>query len=110
MKKYRVMNTFEHPYHDYDIIVDHTYEGHESITLVRSNDHVWSEKNRGESVFTLIDTGNGYIFPKKVFSGEVDYVLTSELCILLGFINKKQTMGLYQGVIEEYEITNTIEI
>jgi len=113
-KIYRVMNTLDFKsenkiVHEYTITVDLTDQG-EEITLCRSYDDCWSENNRGEQVIKLIDTGDGVIYPKKMYTGEVGYDLHTELFILLSFLNKTEHLPLYQGDIEEITPQKSFEI
>jgi hypothetical protein len=113
-KNYRVINTHDYKaqnmiVHEYDIVVDMNNNGHEVITLKRSQDDVWASDRRGEEVLSLIDTGDMIIYPKKMYAGDVDYAQHAELFILLSFLNKTEHMPLYQGVIEEVP-TKTYDI
>lgn len=115
MKKYRVSNTLDYKsenkiVHEYTIIQTVNEEGHEVTTLYRSNDDVWSEGNRGEELFSLIDTGDDVRFPKKEFANTVGYDRFAELYIVLAFLNKTERMPLYQGVAEEIDQHKTYEI
>lgn len=109
---YRVFNTHDHPttVHEYDIIKTTNDEGHEEITLFRSFNDVWDEHSKGDEVIKIIDTGDGYVFPKKLIHNEVDYCLGAELYIIMAFINKTGRMPLFKGTIEEVVIKNNIEI
>jgi hypothetical protein len=105
-KIYRVLNTFDYKkenkiVHEYNIMVHMNKNGHQAVSLHRSHDDVWAEDRRGEQIFSLIDTGDMIIYPKKMFAGDVDYAAHAELFILLSFINKTEFMPLYEGVIEE---------
>ena len=113
-KTYRVINTHDYKsenkkVHEYDIVEHVNGEGHEIVTLYRSNDPIWSESARGEKVLTIIDTGNGVIFPKKEFTNEVGYDKYAELYILMSFVNKAKT-NLYTGDVQEIIYTNTFEL
>lgn len=96
--------------HEYTITVDMNKNGHEVTTLFRSHEETWSEDNRGEELFNLIDTGDMIIFPKKMFAGDVDYAAFAELYIMMAFINKTEHMPLYQGTIEQVSPTKSINI
>ena len=105
-KKCMVINTFgEKPYHDYDIITEDMDSKAVKYTLLASNSSIWSENYKGKELLSLIDTGNGIKVPKNI-SGEIDYSSTTELFILLSYINTKDN-GLYCGKIEECEIFKT---
>lgn len=113
VKLYKVYNTEESPkkiVHEYNIIQEMNKNGHLVTTLSRSHDDVWSEANRGEDIISLIDTGDMMIFPKKEFAGDVGYDRFAELYILLGFLNKTETYGLYKGYIEEITPAKTFQI
>jgi hypothetical protein len=112
MKQYRVINT-ETPkreVNEYLITDTINANGHQEITLSRSYDDNWSADCRGEERIKLIDTGNEYVFPKKMFSGDVGYDSFAELFILLSYINKTEHMSLYKGRIEEIIPNKTFEI
>lgn len=111
-RMYRVYNTHDHPttVHEYDIIKSINSDGNEEITLLRSFDDVWAEDRKGDEVIKIIDTGDGYIFPKKLIYNEVDYCLAAELYIIMAFINKTERMPLFKGIIEEVVIKNNIEL
>jgi len=111
-RMFRVMGQQDHPtiVHEYDIIRTTNDEGHEEITMFRSFNDVWADGRKGEEVFKIIDDGDGYKFPKKLFSGDVDYCLGAELYIVMAFINKTERMPLFKGTIEEVVIKNNIEI
>jgi len=112
-KIYSVINTYHESennrIHEYDIIEKINGEGHHIISLYKSKNETWSKDERGKNVITLIDTGNGMIFPKKEFINDVDYLKVAELYILFSFINKTKT-NIYTGDIQQIEITNTYEI
>ncbi len=95
--------------HEYTITVDQIDEG-EEIRLCRSYNECWSEDRRGEQIIKLIDTGDGLIYPKKMFSRDVDYAMHAELFILLAFLNKTEHMPLYEGVIEEINPRTSFQI
>jgi hypothetical protein len=108
MRKFRVYNTFDHDgdIHDYDVTIETTDEG-EKITLFRSNEGIWADDCRGEELFSLLDTGNGVIFPKKIYTKEVDYSQLAELFVVLSVINKTDRNPIYGGRVEEViESTN----
>ena len=111
-RMFRVMNTHDHPtiVHEYDIIRTTNDEGHEEITMFRSFNDVWADHKRGDEVIKIIDTGDGYIFPKKLIHNEVDYCLGAELYIIMAFINKTERMPMFKGIIEEVVAKNNIEI
>jgi len=112
IKMFKVMNTHDHPsiVHEYDIIKTMNDEGNEEITMFRSFNDVWADGKKGEEVIKIIDDGDGYKFPKKLFTSDVDYCLAAELYIIMTFINKTERMPLFKGVIEEVVIKNNIEI
>ena len=112
---YRVHNTFDYKsenkiVHEYTITVSMNDNGHEVTTLSRSYDDVWAEDNRGEELIKIIDTGDMMIYPKKMYSGDVDYAQHAELFILLSFLNKTETFPLYKGDIEEITPQRSFEI
>jgi len=111
-RMFRVMNTNDHPsvVHEYDIIKTTNDEGHEEITMFRSYNDIWSDCKKGDEVIKIIDTGDGYIFPKKLIHNDVDYCLAAELYIIMAFINKTERMPLFKGIIEEVVAKNNIEI
>jgi hypothetical protein len=112
MKQYRVINT-ETPkkeVNEYTITDTINANGHQEITLSRSYDETWSEDARGEERIKLIDTGNEYVFPKKMFSGDVGYDSFAELFILLSYVNRTEHMPLYKGRIEEIKQDETFDI
>ena len=111
-RMFRVMSQQDHPtiVHEYDIIRTTNDEGHEEITLFRSFNDVWADARKGEEVFKIIDDGDGYKFPKKLFTSDVDYCLGAELYIVMAFINKTERMPLFKGTIEEVVVKNNIEI
>lgn len=111
-RMYKVFNTHDHPttVHEYDIIKTTNDEGNEEITLFRSFNDIWAEPRKGDEVIKIIDTGDGYIFPKKLIHNEVDYCLGAELYIIMAFINKTERMPLFKGIIEEVVVKNNIEI
>jgi hypothetical protein len=103
-KIYKVYNTEESSkaiIHEYTISVTINDNGHEEITLFRSFDDCWEESHRGQELIKLIDTGDMVVYPKKMYSGDVDYAQHAELFILLSFLNRTEHMPLYQGSIEE---------
>ena len=111
MKQYRVLNTeTDSECHEYTITVDMNSNGHEEIILTRSKNDTWSEYAKGEERIKLIDTGNGMVFPKKMFSGDAGYDDFAELYIIMSFINKTSTVGLYKGRIEEIIPDKSFEI
>ena len=112
---FKVSNTFDYKssnqiVHEYTIMQYMNNNGHEVTALHRSHDDVWAENRRGEEIMKLIDTGDMIIYPKKMFTGDVDYAMHAELFILLTFLNKTEHMPLYQGTIEEVIDAKTIEI
>lgn len=114
-KMYRVMNTHDFKsenkiVHEYTIDVTINNNGHQVTSLNRSFDDCWAEGRRGEHIITLIDTGDGIVFPKKEFTGDVQYDKLAELFILLGFLNKTEHFPLYQGNIEEITPQQSFEI
>jgi hypothetical protein len=113
-KIYKVINTHDFKsenkvVHEYTITVNITEKG-QVITLYRSFDDCWEQSHRGEEIFTIIDTGDGLIYPKKLFVGDVDYALHAELFIILSFLNKTEHMPLYKGDIEEVTPQQSFEI
>lgn len=111
MRKFRVYNTFDHPgdTHDYDVTIENTDEG-EKITLFKSYGGDWADDCRGEELFSLLDTGNGVIFPKKIYTKEVDYVCFTELFVLLSVMNKTDSIPLFEGRVEEVIESNNFNI
>lgn len=102
MKQYRVLNTeTDAETHEYTITVDMNSNGHQEITLFRSKNDTWSEYAKGEQRIKLIDTGDGMVFPKRMFAGDAGYDDLAELYIIMSFINKTSSMPLYKGRIEE---------
>ena len=74
---------------------------HKEITLIRSLDDVWSKEAKGQEVIKIIDTGDGYVLPKKEFAGDVGYDKFAELYILMQFISKTEHLPTYIGRIEK---------
>lgn len=112
MQQYRVINT-ETPkseVNEYLITDTINSNGHQEITLIRSYDGNWSSECRGEERIKLIDTGNEYVFPKRMFAGDVGYDSFAELFILLNYINKTSRMSLYKGRIEKINPNQSFEI
>lgn len=112
-KLYKVYNTEESPkkiVHEYTISVTMNNNGHEEISLLRSFDDCWEETHRGEELIKLIDTGDMVVYPKKMYTGDVDYAKHAELFILLSFLTKTEHMPLYQGAIEEVTPGKSFEI
>lgn len=112
---YRVLNTHDFRdenkiVHEYTIVVDMNKNGHEVTTLLRSHDDCWAELRRGEEIFSIIDTGDFVVFPKKEFAGDVQYDRLAELFVLLSFINKTEHQPLYKGTIEEIVLVETLDI
>lgn len=110
---YKVYNTEESPkriVHEYTISVTMNDNGHEEIALYRSFDDCWEESHRGQELIKLIDTGDMVIYPKKMYTGDVDYAMHAELFILLSFLNKTETFPLYKGNIEEITPQRSFEI
>lgn len=113
-KLYRVLNTHDYKsenkiVHEYDITSNVTDDGIYT-TLYRSHDDCWDPSVRGEKVIEVLDTGDEIIYPKKMFTGGVDYAKHAELFILLSFLNKTEFMPLYQGEIHEVVEAKTIVI
>jgi hypothetical protein len=102
MRKFRVYDTFNGggETHDYDVTIEDTDKG-DKYTLFRSNCGNWSDECKGEEIFSLLDTGNGVIFPKNIFSKDVDYHNLAELFVLLSVINKTDYTPIYGGRVEE---------
>jgi hypothetical protein len=111
MKQYRVMNTsdYETTMHEYDIIV-REHQGETTYTMTRSYSDHWAKQFQGTEVMSIYDDGNGYMFPKNMYSQEVGYAEGAELMILLNFINKSSRQPLFVGEIEEYEVTNKYSV
>ena len=109
---YRVMNTHDHPTatHEYDIIKSTNDQGHTEITMFRSFSDIWAENKCGDEVIKIIDDGDGFKFPKKLITGDVDYCLAAELYIVMAFINNTEHMPLFKGTIEEIIKANTFNI
>jgi hypothetical protein len=108
MRKFRVYDTLngDGETHDYDVSIEDTDKGQKN-TLYRSNGGDWASDCRGEELFSLLDTGNGIIFPKNIFSKDVDYHTLAELFVLLSVINKTDRSPIYGGRAEEViESTN----
>jgi len=109
MRKFKVYNTFDQKgtqTHDYDITVEDTDKGHK-YTLFRSDGGDWADDCKGEELFSLLDTSNGYLFPKNMYSKDVDYSNLAELFVLLSVINKTDLLPIYGGRVEEViESTN----
>jgi hypothetical protein len=112
MKKYNVINTEQQntEVHEYLINIDINLNGHEEITLYRSQNDVWSESARGQEVLKVIDTGDMLVFPKKMFAGDVGYDNFAELHIIMSFMSKESHLPTYKGRIEEVVIGKTYEI
>lgn len=111
-KTYRVYNMEDsnRTYHEYDITQEFNDNGHLVTTLSRSNDANWADSAQGENLISFVDTGDFVVFPKKEFAGDVQYDRFAELFILLSFLNKTETYGLYRGRIEEVTPSKTFEI
>ena len=107
---YRVFNTEDKSLaHEYNITVqEDTSKGYTEYNLYRSNDGEWSNHVKGKKCLTLINTGNGVIFPKKKYKEEIDYSQTAELFILLTFINYEK--GIFKGTIEKSIFVENYEI
>jgi len=106
MKKYKVINSFPGEsleQHDYNIIREDTKYGVKH-SLIRSQGDHWSDSAKGKTVVVLLDDGNGIKMSKHI-QREMNYDTAAELLILLSFINKPASNGLYTGTIEE---VNTI--
>jgi len=103
MRKFRVYNTFDQKnsqIHDYDVTIETTDKG-EKITLYRNNGGDWADDCKGEEIFSLLDTGNGVIFPKNIYSKEVIYSNVAKLFVVLSVINKTDRAPIYGGRVEE---------
>lgn len=111
MRKFRVYNTFDHntEVHDYDVTMEIINKG-EKYTLYRSNEGDWSDDCRGEEILSLVDTGNGVIFPKNIYTKEVDYACFAELFVLLSVMNKTDSTPLFGGRVEEVIESNNFNI
>lgn len=102
------MNSFDYMrdnkiVNEYIITVNGNDEGYEEYSLIRTHEEIWSSDIRGEEVLKIIDTGDGYIFPKKMYSKDVDYAIFAELFILMNFINKTGFTPIYTGTIEKVD-------
>jgi hypothetical protein len=103
MRKFKVYNTFDQKssqIHDFDVTIEDTDKG-DKYTLYRSNGGDWVDDCKGEELFSLLDTGNGVIFPKNIYSKEVHYCEMAELFVLLSVINKIEDVPIYGGRVEE---------
>ena len=102
MRKFRVYNTYDGDgdIHDYDVTIEDTDKG-DKYTLFRSNGGDWADDCRGEKILSLVDTGNGVIFPKNIYTKDVDYHNLAELFVLLSVINKTDRSPIYGGRVEE---------
>jgi hypothetical protein len=111
MRKFRVYDTFNGggEVYDYDVTIEDTDKG-DKYTLYRSNGGNWSDHCKGEEIFFLLDTGNGVIFPKNIFSKDVDYHNLAELFVLLSVINKTDRSPIYGGRAEEVIESNNFNI
>lgn len=111
MRKFRVYNTYDHlgDMHDYDVTIENIDKG-KKITLFRSYGGDWSDDCKGEEIFSLLDTGNGVIFPKKIYTKEVDYSKLAELFVILSIINKTDKNPVYGGRVEEVIESNNFNI
>jgi hypothetical protein len=111
MIEHKVMNTHDYDtdVHDYSIETEKTNKGIK-YKLTRSNDSNWGDDFKGTKCLSIINTGNGWIFPK--IEGELDYAACAELMILINFINGYEKMPLYNGKIvsKETELINLIRI
>ena len=103
MEKYRVINleTENEEVHEYNIFVQMNGNNHREIILTRSLDDTWSDHAKGQEVIKIIDTGDGYVLPKKEFAGDVGYDKFAELYILMQFISKTEHLPTYIGRIEK---------
>ena len=113
MESYRVMNTFDYLsenkiVNEYLITVNETDDGCEEYVLSRTHEEIWDSSVRGQEILRIIDTGDGYISPKRIFAKDVDYAIFAELFILMNFINKTSFTPIYKGTIEK--IDKIIEI
>jgi len=114
-KVFRVMNTFDYKdeniiEHEYNVLIEKGIDGGTEYTLLRSHSDIWAKEYRGKALLTIINTGDGFIFPKKRYKEEVDYTSATELYILLHIMNNFDEMPLFRGEIEEFSIVNTITI
>ena len=107
---HKVINTgdYGYPVHDYDIEIEEFPDNITEYSLYRSNGGEWTENKRGEKCVSLVNTGNGIVFPKKKYKGELDYAETAELFILLNFINKER--NIFKGTIEKSVVLESYEI
>jgi len=101
MIKYQVINesndTESAESHEYNIVVEKKSQD-TVYSLYYSDNSVWSSTLVGQLALQIIDNGNEIIFPERncVF----DYTETSELFILLSFINNIEHKSLYDGKIK----------
>ena len=111
MRKFRVYDTFngDGEVYDYDVTIEDTDKG-DKYTLFRSNGGNWSDDCRREEIFSLLDTGNGVIFPKNIYTKEVNYSQLAELFVVLSVINKKDRTPIYGGRVEEVIESNNFNI
>lgn len=102
MRKFRVYDTFNGggEVHDYDVTIEDTDKG-DKYTLYRSNGANLSDECKGEEIFSLLDTGNGIVFPKKIYTKDVYYHNLAELFVLLSVMNKTDRFPIYGGRVEE---------
>lgn len=112
MIQHQVINRYpgdEYGLHEYNVIVEDTKNG-KKYSLQRSNEEHWSEQNRETVALAVLDTGDGYIFSKHFKNREMDYALTSELFILLSFINRDLNgmCNLFKGDIVTSQIIDII--
>lgn len=67
--------------HEYDYEEITTSQG-VLHTLSRSHDEQWSEENRGELLYSVLDNGDGFKFDQKI-KRELDYHEAFSLSVLL---------------------------
>lgn len=107
MYNHKVYNKYdgeEFGRHEYDIIIENTEEG-TKYTLRRSYAEHWTESFRGVVVCAIFDNGDGIKLSKHIKNKELDYSLTSELFILLTFINSHNSNTFFKG-----EITTSLDV
>lgn len=79
-KKYMVLDHDGN--HDYDLTVETTNEG-ELFCLSHSNGDQWTEHTKGTLALSMVDTGNGYQFDRKLKN--LDYSIAFCVRLLLNF-------------------------
>jgi hypothetical protein len=112
MVQHQVINRYsgeEYGKHEYNIIVEDTKHG-TKYSLQRSNQEHWAEGHRETVALAILNTGDGYVFSKHFKNREIDYALTSELFILLSFINRDPNgmCNLFKGDIVTSQIIDIV--